>query len=368
MKVLINNGYLKGPLFYAMRGGLLESMIKKGSKITLTGELDDCGNLSAIDGIDVINSPVSRTGVNPISDLKLLLFYIKYTRSHSFDIVHSYTAKANIYGSIGAYIAGTRKIYPTINGLGYAFTGNTRKAKIIKKIMCYLYKIAFKCSSKVFFQNPDDIKEMVDLGVIKKEKCVLIAGSGVDLKQYAFSEAEGKPIFFLASRLLISKGVKDYFEAAKVIKKEYPESHFILAGAIDDNPDSIDRNELNALNEEGIVEYLGVIDNIPEVLAKSSVFVLPSYYREGIPHSLLEALSVGRAIITTNSAGCKETVNGKNGFVINPRDTNALIEKIRWMIEHPIEVKTMGLESRKYAEERFDVRIVNQTIMQTMGI
>lgn len=368
MRVLINNGYLKGKLFYAMRGKLLNAIIEKGNTITLTGELDGCENLSAIEGIDVVSSPVSRAGVNPLSDLKLLLFYVRFLRSNPVDVVHSYTAKANIYGSIGARIAGIKQIYPTINGLGYAFTGDTTKAKIIKRIMCLLYKVAFRCSTKVFFQNPDDIAEMVALGVIKKEKCVLLAGSGVDLNQYAFSKSSGEPVFFLASRLLISKGVKDYFDAARVIKKEYPEARFILAGAIDDNPDSIDKTELEELNKEGIVEYLGVINNIPDVLTESSVFVLPSYYREGIPHSLLEALSVGRAIITTDSAGCKETVNGNNGFIIKPRDTEALIEKMRWMVENPEAVKAMGLESRKYAEERFDVEIVNNTIMQTMGI
>jgi len=368
MRILINNGSVNGPLFYSMRGKLLHDIIDREHSITLTGALDNCNNLSAIDGISVVEAPVSRVGMNPFSDLKLLLFYIRYMKSHHVDVVHSYTAKANIYGSIGARLAGVKRIYPTINGLGYAFTGTSAKARMIKRIMCRLYKRAFKCSTKVFFQNPDDINEMVTLKVIKREKCVLLSGSGVDLNKYAFNEPKEKPVFFLASRLLVTKGVNDFFVAARTIKKAYPEARFLLAGSIDDNPDSIDKHDLQSICDEGIVEYLGVIDNIPEVLSESSVFVLPSYYREGIPHSLLEALSVGRAIITTDSPGCKEAVNGKNGFIIHPRDTDALIEKMRWMIEHPNEVKVMGIESRKYAEERFDVQLVNKLIIETMEI
>ena len=368
MKILINNGYLKGSLFYSMRGKLLESIISNGHSIILTGELDNCNNLEGINGISLVSSPVSRAGMNPLLDLKLLLFYIRFIRKNHIDIVHSYTAKANIYGSIGAKIAGVKRIFPTINGLGYAFTKQSSKARLIKTILCILYKIAFKCSTKVFFQNRDDINELVKLGVIERDRCVLISGSGVDLEKYSYSESTGEPVFFLASRLLVSKGVKDYFDAARVVKKQYPKARFVLAGALDDNPDSIDKNELNDLVNQGIVEYLGVIDDMPDALKKCSIFVLPSYYREGIPHSLLEALSVGRAIITTNSPGCKETVNERNGFLIEPHSPDQLIKKMTWMIEHPREVEKMGSESRKYAEDRFDVNIVNSTIMETMGI
>ena len=368
MEILINNGYLKGALFYSMRGRLLQDIISEGYSITLTGDLDSCDNLKEINGIRLTASPVSRAGMNPLSDLRLLLFYISFTRKNHFDIVHSYTAKANIYGSIGARIAGVKGIFPTINGLGYAFTEQSIKARIVKKILCILYKKAFKCSTKVFIQNRDDINELVSLGVIQRDRCVLISGSGVDLDKYPYSESSGEPVFFLASRLLVSKGVKDYFDAARVVKKKHPNARFILAGALDDNPDSIDKNELNDLVNQGVVEYLGTIDNMPDVLAECSIFVLPSFYREGIPHSLLEALSVGRAIITTNSPGCKETVNEKNGFLVEPHSPEELITKMTWMIEHPDEVKKMGRESRKYAEDRFDVNIVNSTIMETMKI
>ena len=217
-------------------------------------------------------------------------------------------------------------------------------------------------------ENSDDAAELVRRGVLPQEKCVVIAGSGIDLNTFPYSEVCQENTFFLATRLLVTKGVRTYFEAAKIVKEKHPEAKFYLAGSLDPNPDGINKDELDQYVQDGTVEYLGVVKDMPAALKEYAVFVLPSYYREGVPHAILEAMSIGRAIITTDAPGCKETINGKNGFLIEPRNSEQLAEKMIWMIEHPAEVKQMGMESRKYAEEKFDVEKVNQVMLETMGI
>lgn len=367
MKVLINSG-LVIPVFHK-RDKLINSILELNHTVIVSGYEKEGEEECKKNGVKFSYIPMSRSGLNPISDLKTLIAYYKLVKKEHIDIVHSYTAKPNIYASIGARLAGAKKIYPTINGLGYAFVNNDIKSKIIRKVICFLYKIAFKCSEKVFFQNSDDAEEMIKRKVIKREKCVIISGSGLDLEKFKYSEITNTDVFLLASRLLITKGIREYFKAAKIVKEKYPHARFLIAGALDTkNPDGISEDELNYYVNDGYIEYLGKIDGnkMPDVIKKCSTFVLPSYYREGIPHAVLEAMGIGRAIITTNMLGCKETVNKKNGFLINPKDSQELVEKMIWIINNPNKVKKMGLESRKYAEERFDVKKVNGDILSTM--
>lgn len=367
MKMMINSGRTS-PLFFSIRGRLLEETEKYGYEISLTGMQKNCEQQIRNYRIAYTEIPFARAGMNPIQDAKTLRAYYRVMKEGQFDIVHSYTAKPNIYGSIAAKWAGIKKIYPTVNGLGYAFTGNSTKNKIVRAVICVLYKWAFSGATKVFFQNSDDAAELVQRGVLPQEKCVVIAGSGIDLNAFPYSEAYQENTFFLATRLLVTKGVRTYFEAAKIVKEKHPEAKFYLAGSLDPNPDGIKKDELDQYVQDGTVEYLGVVKDMPAALKEYAVFVLPSYYREGVPHAILEAMSTGRAIVTTDAPGCKETVNGKNGFLIEPRNSEQLAEKMIWMVEHPDEVKRMGVESRKYAEEKFDVEKVNQVMLETMGI
>lgn len=375
-KILIHSG--RTNVFFTMRWKLLCSTREAGYDISIGGYEIENANLCKENGFDFVEIPFSRCGLNPFADLKLIRLYEQKIREGGYDIVHSYTAKPNIYGSIGAKRAGVKRIYPTVNGLGYAFTDDTSsglKSKVVRFITSKLYKKAFKCATKVFFQNADDADELVKRGIVSKDKCVVISGSGIDLEMYPQKEVSVEPVsFFLAARLLITKGVRDYFEAARMVKQKHPEAKFYLAGAFDTNPDGIKQEELDKYINDGAIEYLGYV-NMTEALANCSVFVLPSYYREGVPHAVLEAMSTGRAIITCNTPGCKETVlavdengKGKNGFLVEPRNSKSLADSICWMIEHPDEIIQMGKESRKYAEERFDVEKVNRVMMEAMGI
>lgn len=375
-KIMMNSGRIK--VFFTTRWKLVNSIKEQGYEITIGGFEQENKHLCDENEVDFAYIPFARAGLNPFADLKVIKLYEKIIRQKKFDIVHSYTAKPNIYGSIAAKRAGVKRIYPTVNGLGYAFTDDTSdgmKAKMVRMITSCLYKKAFSCATKVFFQNADDADELVRRKLISHEKCVVISGSGIDLDMFLYSEMSVEPItFMLATRLLVTKGVRNYFEAARIVKKKHPEAVFQLAGALDPNPDGIEQEELDEYVRDGTIQFLGYVD-MTKALHDCSVFVLPSYYREGVPHAVLEAMGVGRAVITCNTPGCKETVRdvddsgrGRNGFLVEPKNSQMLAEKMIWMIEHLEEVKEMGIESRKYAEDRFDAEKVNRIMMQTMGI
>ena len=367
MKILINSG-LVIPVF-DKRSKLIESMKQKGHQVTISGYQKEGEQICKENSVGYKYIPISRAGLNPIKDIITIYKYYKLIKTEKYDIVHSYTAKPNIYGSIGARLAGVKNIYPTINGLGYAFTGNSLKNKVIRFITCILYKIAFSCSKKVFFQNSDDADEMIKRHTIKKEKCIVISGSGIDLDEFKKEKINNYKTFLFAARLLKTKGIDQFLEAAKTIKEKYPEAEFLVAGALDEeNPDGIKKELLNYYIENNYINYLGKVSDMPALMKKCGTFILPSYYREGVPHAILEAMSTGRAIITTNSTGCRETVNGKNGFLIEPKNTNQLVEKIEYIINNKDAFITMCEESRKYAEQRFDVNIVNNDLMKNMNI
>lgn len=367
MKVLINSG--RAVPFLNTRKKLLKSIVEKSHDVILTGYQTGYETELKKLGATFIKTPLNRSGFNPFSDIKLLWSYYKIIKKEKIDLVHSYTIKPNIYGSIAARLAGVKEIYPTVNGLGYAFTRNDIKTKIVRFIISILYKIAFACSKKVFFQNRDDAEEMISRKLIKREKCVVIAGSGIDLNEFYEMELPEKTSFLMVSRLLKSKGVYQFLEAAKIVKKKYNYIEFKLVGPLDPNPDGVKKEELQMYINENIINYLGVSNNIHQMIANSSVFVLPSYYREGVPHSILEAMATGRAIITTDSPGCRETVKeGINGFLVPTKNVEELAEKMIWLIENPEEIKRMGKESLKYAKEKFDVKKVNSVIFETMGL
>lgn len=376
LKIMMNSGRIG--IFFYTRKKLVETIRNAGWEVIIGGYQKENEHLCIENNLKFAYIPFSRAGMNPIADLKVINRYRDYIRKEHIDIYHSYTAKPNIYGSIGAKKAGVERIYPTVNGLGYAFTESESsglKFRLLRSVTCMLYKKAFKCATKVFFQNPDDMEEMVARKLISRDKCVLVPGSGIDLDMWSYSKTSCEPfVFLMATRMLVSKGVREYFEAARIVKKAHPEVIFKIAGALDPNPHGITEAEMNSYVNDGTIEFLGFVD-MTEALKECSVFVLPSYYREGVPHAVLEAMGVGRAVITCNTPGCKETVcnadaegKGTNGFLIPPKDSRALAEKMIWMIEHPAEVIEMGAQSRKYAEDRFDAEKVNKLMMETMGI
>ena len=222
----------------------------------------------------------------------------------------------------------------------------------------------------VFFQNPDDQKLFVQMGLLSSNyQSIVVNGSGVDLEHFYLTELpKGSPHFLLVARLLVDKGLREYVHAARKVRKKYPDTRFTIVGQVDENPNSIRQSELEEWIEERVVDYAGYLIDVRPAIESCSVFVLPSY-REGTPRSVLEAMAMGRAIITTDAPGCRETVvNGDNGFLVPVRDVEALAEAMLKFVENPELVALMGQRSRKIAEEKYDVHKVNAVMLREMDM
>jgi len=305
------------------------------------------------------------------------------------DVVLNYTIKPVVYGGIAARMTGVPSIYSLITGLGYSFMDSSIDTRSIVKSLVgilarLLYRISLRFSKFVFFQNPDDSSVFITLHLVRSEQAVIVNGSGVDLQHYAVKPVPDEPLFLLIARLIADKGIREYITAAMRVKERYPQARFQLAGALDQNPSSIKFSELQSLKESGCIEYLGYLPDVREALTGCRVYVLPSY-REGTPRTVLEAMSLGRPIITTDSPGCRETVvlteqgrnkrlkdsrvmEGENGFLVRPRDDQALESAMLRFLENPDIVGSMAKRSREIAELKYDVNKVNAILMSRMNL
>lgn len=310
---------------------------------------------------------LSRTGLSPWQDLVTLFQLIRIIRKTKPKKIISYTSKPVIYGSIAAKICNIPEIYSMITGLGTFFVSQGIKSSIIRFIMVNLYKIALSFNNTVFFQNPDDQQEFSNRN-IKVKNSVLINGSGVDVEHFIAFPAPEKISFTMVSRYIYSKGLSEYISAARRVKQLYPEAKFYLVGWFDHGVDKNMQEIVARAVCDRVIENLGKLDDVRVALERTSVFVLPSY-REGTPRGVLEAMACGRAIITTDVPGCRETViPNKNGLLVPVRDINALTNAMIKFVKNPNTVQQMGAESRKIALEKYDVRKVNNILFETMGI
>lgn len=311
---------------------------------------------------------LSRTGINPIKDFRTLLSLWLLMLKIAPEYMLGYTVKPVIYGVIAAWLARVPRRFALITGLGYAFQGENKERWWLKRLAQFLYRFALSKVSKVFFQNPDDKDLFNQLAIAPTKRSVVVNGSGVNTKSFITVPFPEEVNFLLIARLLGDKGVREYISAAKGIKREHNDVNFKLVGWVDDSPDSISENELQTWVDSGVVEYLGRLNDVRPAIADSSVFVLPSY-REGTPRTVLEAMAMGRAIITTDTPGCRETVNhGVNGYLVSVRSVDELVEKMLKFINDPVLIKIMGRESRKIAEEKYDVNKVNNFMLSEMGV
>jgi glycosyltransferase involved in cell wall biosynthesis len=254
--------------------------------------------------------------------------------------------------------------------LGYAFTGEASgKRGLLRRLIQRLYRFGLSKSRKVFFQNPDDEALFRQLGLLPADipSCV-VNGSGVDVADYALAPLPEKPSFLLIARLLGDKGVREYAQAARKVKAQYPDAVFQLVGWIDDNPDAISQQELDEWVNTGTVEFLGKLADVRPAVADCNVYVLPSY-REGTPRTVLEAMAMGRPVITTDAPGCRETVtDGDNGFLVPVKAVDELAAAMVKFLENPELVAGMGERSRLVAEQKYDVHRVNEFMLGEMGI
>lgn len=326
-------------------------------------------NISGL-GATPVEFNLQRTGLNPIKDFVSVRELIAIIKEYKIDLIFPYTVKPVLYGSIAANICRI-PVISLITGLGYTFTGISAKAKLLQVLNEVLYKIAVRKNEIIVFQNEDDYNLFLEKKIISKNQQIsIVGGSGVNLNQFRFREKNVKTqvSFLLIARLIKEKGIEIYISAAKILKEKYPDAEFHIIGSPETSPSAISEKDLKFLHKQKIIFFHGRQINVEAFLHKTDVFVLPSYYREGVPRTLLEACSCGNPIITTDSVGCREAVReGKNGFLIEPKNTEALVKAMEYFIIHPHMIKEMGLASRKYAEERFDVNIINQDLLQLIN-
>lgn len=363
--------------FYGFRADLIRTLLKKGHQVyAFTSEytVEDLKKIEKL-GATPITYTLNRGGLNPLADIVATYRLSKKIKEINPDLVFSYFSKPVIFGTLAAKLAQVPRVIGMLEGLGYTFTeqpeGLSKKTQLIKKIQVFLYKIALPQLDQLIFLNPDDPKDLLDKYAINVKNVEVLGGIGLNLEHYKYSTNFTSDISFIfIARLLAEKGIHDYIEAAKIVKEKYPLVKFIVLGAIDKEAlGSLKEEELASLVKTNIIEYPGHVSNVSEWIENSSVFVLPSYYREGVPRSTQEAMAIGRAIITTDVPGCRETVvDGVNGFLVPKWDPEALAEKMIYFIEHPEQVRLMGAESYKIAVEKFDAEKVNQRLVNILGL
>lgn len=321
-------------------------------------------------GLRVHDIPLQRTGTNPIMDMATLLWLWRLMWRIKPNVVLGYTIKPVIYGLLAARLARVPRRFALITGLGYSFQEESAAGHgLLRSLVQRLYALALRGAHKVFFQNPDDQALFRELGILPHPSpSRVVNGSGVDIEQFNAVPLPGKPAFLLIARLLGSKGVREYAEAARRIHAQHPDVSFFLVGWIDENPDAISQAELDAWVADGTLKYLGRMQDVRPALAECSVYVLPSY-REGTPRTVLEAMAMGRAIITTNAPGCRETVvDGENGFLVPVMAVDELAAAMMRFVQAPKLAASMGACSREMAEEKYDVRKVNAFMLKEMDI
>ncbi|MBQ5994444.1 MAG: glycosyltransferase family 4 protein [Clostridia bacterium] len=359
----------KNRTVYNFRGDLVKEIISKGYEVVVTGpDSTDVEKITAL-GARFEEIPMNKTGTSITGDLKYCKRLYELFKAEKPDAVLSYTVKPVVYGSIAAKRAGVKNINGMITGGGYAFTATSLKARVIGIIVRTLYKIGLGKADNVIFQNKDDLEEFCSSGLVKKTKCHVVNGSGVNTAHFTPEPYPENVSFFMLSRLLKSKGVGEYLEAAKLTKQKHPEAEFYLLGKYEtEMQDAIKKEDIEKYISEGVVERFEETSDVRPYYKKCSVYVLPSY-REGTPRTVLEAMSAARPVITTDTQGCRETVtDGVNGFLVTVKDAEAVSEKMLYFIEHPEKISEMGKQSRRIAEEKYEVGRVNADMLKIMNL
>jgi len=383
MKIILNAGYT--PSLVNFRGPLIREIIRRGYEVVCCGpegfpEKEE--EIRAM-GARFRSTPVNRTGIGLAADFKYYHALKRISQQEKPDILLSYTVKPVIYGSLAAHAARVPRIFGMLTGLGYVFTGEIHwKKQILRGIVSCLLKKALSRCSGFFFQNPDDLEDIQSRNLLPSDLPIkIVNGSGVDLEHFKPEPLPDHPParFLLIARLLADKGVREYVAAARAIRERGFDAKFHLVGGLDSNPTAITQAELDSWCDDGMIIYHGEQDDVRPFLRDCHIYVLPSY-REGTPRTVLEAMATGRAIITTDAPGCRETVKnpgpaddhgirrGANGLLIPPRDANALMTAMELLGRDAALQQQMARASRKYAGERFDVHKVNAQMLEAMNL
>jgi len=363
-KLLILVNYLS--FFLSHRLPIAEASLAKGFDVFIGyGELRGADpKLLEKKGFKVNFVPMQPGGINFFKDLKTIYYIWSLFKKINPDIIHLVTIKPYLYGGLISRLTGVPSLVSAVSGLGSLFISKNLKSRFLRLLLYPLYKLAFNhTNQKIIVQNKDDLKALIQWGVLKGSKTRLIKGSGVELKKFInLNEPEGIPTICFAARLIKDKGVFEFVAAAKILKEQGVKARFLLAGDLDtNNPSGLSADDLNKLKNMGFIEIMGYYKDIASLYAKSNIVCLPSY-REGFPKSLIEAAAASRTVVTTDVPGCRDAIiPNKTGLLVPVEDSLKLAEALRWLIENPKKRITMGRAGRKLAEKEFPVeKIVNE--------
>ena len=337
-----------------------------GFDVIIATHVTDCGERIKDEGFKLIPIGLRRANRNPFREIASIIEIINIYRAEQPDIVHHVALKPVLYGSLAAWIVKKAFVTNALIGLGFIFISDKWYVRILRVIIGVALSFALNGKhSKLILQNPDDIKLLLKSNIVKRDKIVLIKGSGVDANKFRPSpECPGELMIVLVSRMLWDKGIGEFVSAARILKQEGTNARFILVGKTDpDNPASIPTSTLTSWNDEGTIEWWGYREDIPSIIEKSHVVCLPSY-REGLPKVLIEAAACGRPIVTTDTPGCREIVqDGINGFLVPIRDDKALAAALHRLIIDPKLRNEMGKKGRELVLNEYTVdKVVEETL------
>lgn len=344
---------------YNFRMNTILSLVAQGYRVIAIAPKDEHSNKLLGLGCEFIHINIDQGGTNPLKDILSFFGFVNLYRKIRPAVVLNFTPKNNIYSTLAANLVGAKSIN-NIAGLGMVFINENLTAKLAR----LLYRVSQPKAHTIFFQNEDDRALFAKHKLAPLEITDRVPGSGADLTRFAVSPSQDDDVvrFLLIARMLYDKGIGHYVEAARELKAKYGNTvEFRLLGFLDvNNPSAVSKQDMQSWVDEGIVNYLGTSDSVEKEIAQVDCMVLPSFYREGVPKSLLEACAMGKPIVTTDNVGCRETVDdGINGYLCEPRSTKSLVEKLDLMITHSHEQRLeMGLQSRTKVENEFDEKIV----------
>ena len=366
MKILIISA--KNKNLFNFRGDLTKDMVRHGNEVYATGPnkkyLDD---VYAVGIKQFFEVPSVRDNTSVINDLKYLFQLRKVIRTVQPDIVFAFNIKPVVYGCIAARMERVPRIYPMITGLGRVYSSNGLKTKLIRFITKLLYRTAFQGCDKVIFQNHDDVEDLVRDRYLSKNKAYVVNGSGVNMERFKRTPLPDHPVFLMVSRIIREKGVLEYCEAARALKMIHPDAECVLLGGFDTSIGALKPESIQEYVEDESIKLLEEVKDPAGFYGLSSVFVLPSYYREGLPRTILEAMSCGRPVITTDWVGCREAIaDGVNGFLVPIKDSKALSEKMSVLCDLKL-AQVMGDKAFQACKEKYEVSIVNLQMRDIIG-
>lgn len=349
---------------YTFRLPLIKKFQNEGYEVSTITFDNNYEEMLEKEGIKLYYINDKNRSLNPLKILSLKKRYYKIIKEIQPDIVFTFQLKPNIFGSLAAKKAGVKEIYSMVEGAGDAFINKSLKWKLVKFAEKVLYKKSFKNAKKVFFLNNDDKSEFESLKLLKPEQSVIVNGIGVDLEKFAFKKVDKKSNkFIMIARLLKTKGVFEYCKCAELVKKSHPEAEFMYLGG----EGSVKVEDIKEYIDNGSINYLGTTKDVKPYIEESLMLMLPSY-REGVPMTIMEAEAIGRGIITSNRIGCKETVeDGFNGYLVEQQDFETMAKHCIEVLENKDLAVKFGQNSRKFAEGKFDQKIINQKIFEIIN-